>query len=88
MTTAFPHTNPGTPLEVDGEEQRYFSLAAHGTLFNYSGHPAIVVPSGEMDDSLPIGVQLVGKWWSEARLIGIAKTLTEMTGGFRRPPGV
>jgi len=88
MTTAFPHTNPGTPLEVDGEERQYFSLAAHGTLFNYSGHPAIVVPSGEMDDSLPIGVQLVGKWWSEARLIGIAKTLTEMTGGFRRPPGV
>lgn len=88
MTTAFPHTKPGTPLEVDGRQQEYFSLAAVGTLFNYSGHPAIVVPSGSMDNGLPIGTQLVGRWWSEARLIGIAKTLTEMTGGFRRPPGV
>ena len=64
------------------------SLAAHGTLFNYSGHPGIVVPSGMTTDGLPIGVQLVGRWWSEACLVGIAKTLTEMTGGFRRPPGV
>jgi amidase len=88
MTTAFPHTKPGTPLEVDGQPQQYFSLAAHGTLFNYSGHPGIVVPSGAMDNGLPIGVQLVGRWWSEGRLVGIAKTLTEMTGGFRRPPGV
>ena len=88
MTTAFPHIEPGSPLEVDGADQQYFSLAAHGTLFNYSGHPGIVVPSGMMTDGLPIGVQLVGRWWSEARLVGIAKTLTEMTGGFRRPPGV
>jgi amidase len=88
MTTAFPHTKPGTPLDVDGQPQQYFSLAAHGTLFNYSGHPGIVVPSGSMENGLPIGAQLVGKWWSEARLIGIAKTLTRVTGGFRRPPGV
>jgi amidase len=88
MTTAFAHTAPGTPLEVDDRQEHYWSLAAHGTLFNYSGHPGIVVPSGSMDNGVPIGVQLVGKLWSEARLIGIAKTLTEMTGGFRRPPGV
>lgn len=87
MTTAFPHAKPGTPLEVDGRGEQYFSLAAHGTLFNYSGHPAIVVPSGSMDNGLPIGAQLVGRWWSEARLIGIAKTLTAVTGGFRRPSG-
>ena len=87
MTTAFPHTTPGTPLVVDGRQEQYFSLAAHGTLFNYSGHPGIVLPSGLMDNGVPIGVQLVGKWWSEARLIGITKTLTEMTGGFRPPPG-
>jgi amidase len=88
MTTAFPHTTPGSALEVDGREEQYFSLGAHGTLFNYSGHPAVVMPSGMMDNGLPIGVQLVGRWWSEARLVGIAKTLTELTGGFRRPPGV
>jgi len=88
ITTAFPHLNPGAPLEVDGRQEQYFSLGAHTTLFNYSGHPGIVVPSGVMDGDLPIGVQLVGRWWSEARLIGIAKTLTEMTGGFRRPPGI
>ena len=87
MTTAFPHIKPGTPVDVDGRQEQYWSIAAHGTLFNYSGHPGIVVPSGATDSGLPIGAQLVGKWWSEGRLIGIAKTLTEMTGGFRRPPG-
>jgi amidase len=87
MTTAFPHCEPGTPIEVDGRQESYWMLPAYGAVFNYSGHPALTMPCGLDRDGLPIGLQLVGKRWSEARLLGIAKAMEPLTGGFRRPPG-
>ncbi|UVK55195.1 amidase [Mesorhizobium sp. AR02] len=87
MTTAFPHCEPGAPIKVDGKEQSYWMLPAYGAVFNYSGHPALAMPCGEDRDGLPIGLQLVGKRWSESRLLGIAAAIEAFTGGFRRPPG-
>ncbi|SDA94873.1 amidase [Mesorhizobium qingshengii] len=86
MTTAFPHCEPGTPIKVDGKEQSYWLLPAYGAVFNYSGHPALSLPCGQDSDGLPIGLQLVGKRWSESRLLGIAAAIEPLTGGFRRPP--
>ncbi|WP_256749076.1 amidase [Mesorhizobium sp. Mes31] len=86
MTTAFPHCEPGTPVKVDGKEQSYWLLPAYGAVFNYSGHPALSMPCGQDSDGLPIGLQLVGKRWSESRLLGIAAAIEPLTGGFRRPP--
>ncbi|MFL5803406.1 MAG: amidase [Roseiflexaceae bacterium] len=87
MTTAFPHCEPGSPLHVDGQEVVYWMVGAHTTVFNYIGHPAIVLPYTLDRDGLPIGVQLVGKRWDESRLLGIARALTDVTGEFQRPPG-
>ncbi|QBD76648.1 amidase [Ktedonosporobacter rubrisoli] len=87
MVTAFPHCEPGTPLQVDGQETSYYMTAAHGTLFNYTGHPAIVLPYKQDRDGLPIGIQIVGKRWSESRLLATARAITEVTGAFQRPPG-
>lgn len=39
--------------------------------FNYTGHPAIAVPCGEVE-GLPISVQLVGGFFDEARLLRAA----------------
>jgi amidase len=86
MTTAFPHCEPGTPIKVDGKEQSYWMLPSYGAVFNYSGHPALSMPCGQDSDGLPIGLQLVGKRWSESRLLGIAAAIEPLTGGFRRPP--
>ncbi|MGX5848571.1 amidase [Mesorhizobium sp. PL10] len=86
MTTAFPHCEPGTPIDVDGQEQSYWMLPAYGAVFNYSGHPALTIPCGPDRDGLPIGLQLVGKRWSEAEMLGVAKAIEPFTGGFRRPP--
>jgi len=86
MTTAFSHCEPGTPIKVDGKDQDYWMLPAYGAVFNYSGHPALSMPCGEDRDGLPIGLQLVGKRWSEARLLGVAAAIEPLTGGFRRPP--
>ncbi|PZV37452.1 amidase [Mesorhizobium kowhaii] len=87
MTTAFPHCEPGTPVQLDGKEQSYWMLPAYGAFFNYSGHPALSMPCGQDGGGLPIGLQLVGKRWSESRLLGVARAIEPLTGGFRRPPG-
>lgn len=87
MVTAFPHCEPGSPLQVDGQEVSYYMTSAHGALFNYTGHPAIVLPYKLDHDGLPIGVQLVGKRWDESQLLAIAKAISEVTGPFQRPPG-
>src|SRR3989440_5301439 len=86
MVTAFPHCETGSPLQVDGQQVVYWMVSAHGTLFNYTGHPAVVLPYKLDRDGLPIGVQLVGKRWDEARLLAMAKALSEVTGAFQRPP--
>lgn len=44
MVTAFPHCEPGSPLHVDGQDVNYSLTAAHGTVFNDTGHPAVVLP--------------------------------------------
>ncbi|MCX7561251.1 amidase [Sulfitobacter sp. F26204] len=39
---------------------------------NASGHPAISVPIGMSSSGVPIGMQIVGPWHSEARLLTVA----------------
>ncbi len=85
--TAFPHCEPGTMLHVDGQEVAYWAVSSHTTLFNYTGHPAIVLPYQRDRDGLPIGVQIVGKRWNESPLLAAAKALAAVTGAFQRPPG-
>ncbi|MBZ9907866.1 hypothetical protein LB557_17805, partial [Mesorhizobium sp. BR115XR7A] len=45
------------------------------------------VTTSIMACSVMIGLQLVGKRWSEPRLLGIARAMMPLTSGFRRPPG-
>jgi len=87
MVTAFPHCEPGSPLHVDDQEVIYWAVSGHGTLFNYTGHPAVVLPYKLDRDGLPLGIQLVGKRWDESHLLAMAKVLSEVTGPFQRPPG-
>ena len=74
-------------LHVDGQEVAYWLANAHTTLFNYTGNPACVLPYTLDREGLPIGVQLVGKRWSEAHLLAIAQAVSQVAGEFRRPPG-
>jgi aspartyl-tRNA(Asn)/glutamyl-tRNA(Gln) amidotransferase subunit A len=42
---------------------------------NIAGLPSITVPAGTDADGLPVGVQIVGPPWSEARLLTVAEAL-------------
>jgi len=50
-----------------------------------TGLPAISMPAGFTDDGVPIGIELLGRAWSEAKLLSIAFAY-EQIGHHRRPP--
>ena len=50
-----------------------------------SGLPAISIPVGFDNEGLPVGMELLGRAWSEQRLLDLAHSF-ETTAGTRRPP--
>jgi hypothetical protein len=63
----------------DGQGGTNCSLSAH------SGLPALGVPGAWTDDGLPIGVDLLGRPWSEPQLLALGFGF-EQTLKLRRPP--
>jgi aspartyl-tRNA(Asn)/glutamyl-tRNA(Gln) amidotransferase subunit A len=56
-------------------------------VWSYAGVPALSVPCGFTSAALPVGVQLIGQCWSEARLLAIGAAYQEATDFHdRRPP--
>jgi amidase len=87
MTSAFAHCPYGADIDVDGAQQPYSQLPDYCRPFNLTGHPVVTLPIGHDAHGLPIGAQLVGPRWSDARLLGVARAVAELTDGFQRPPG-
>ena len=54
--------------------------------FDALGLPAVVVPTRQSSEGLPIGVQLVGRPWEEERVLAVAGELEREAGGFTPPP--
>jgi amidase len=85
---AIPHVPFGTPIDVDGIKVPYFLAGTSYTnVFNLTGHPAVVLPLTRSKEGLPIGLQVVGRRWSEPALLSLARKLSLVIGPFRPPPG-
>jgi amidase len=85
---AFKRCKEGSPLDFDGTTRPYNDYCwPYVGPFNASGHPALVMPLGTSKDGLPIGVQLIGPYWSEPELLHIAKQLAPLSKGFVAPQG-
>ncbi|MGH7838260.1 MAG: amidase, partial [Candidatus Binataceae bacterium] len=55
---------------------------------NYTGHPAISVPCGFTREGLPIGLQLIGPRYGEAKLLAIAHAYEAATLWHARRPAL
>jgi amidase len=61
-------------------------VLGNGRFASNSGLPAIVVPGGFTPDGLPVGVELLGRPWSEPQLIKFAYAYEQATNHRRQPP--
>jgi amidase len=85
---AFKRCREGSTLDFDGAKGPYNDYCwPYVGPFNASGHPALVIPLATSNDGLPIGVQLIGPYWSEPELLHIARQLAPLTQGFVAPAG-
>jgi amidase len=86
--TAFKHHAPSksygnfniynTPLKVDSVDIHYYmATQAYTTPFALTESPVLALPIGLSGDSLPIGVQIVGKRYEDFRLLKIGGVLNK-----------
>ena len=79
-----------TQTDVDrgpaGTEQRFFAVGGNVRPFNYLGLPALTMPVGIDANGVPIGLQLVGRPYGEARLLRIADAWQRTAGPPPIPP--
>jgi amidase len=98
VTPAYKHIMPDKLLGpfpvytkdmvVDGESVDYLiANGAYTTIFNITGNPVVVMPIGYTQSGIPIGVQVVGARWQDARLLTVAEQLFKVGGAFKHPPG-
>jgi aspartyl-tRNA(Asn)/glutamyl-tRNA(Gln) amidotransferase subunit A len=79
---------PPVGLDAGGsiESEMYAEWAGYLYPFNLTGNPGLSVPCGFTAGGLPVGLQLVGAYHDEQRLIDVAQAI-ERTGNWseRRP---
>jgi len=79
VTPATPIVAPklgATSSSWDGRDEPVGNtLTRFTTLFNLTGNPAVVLPSGTDRDGLPVGIQLIGKPFADHRLLAAADVL-------------
>jgi amidase len=84
---AFIRQKQSEPLVIDDTPHPYFFAGtAYNFLANLTGQPSVVLPCGFSKEGLPIGLQLTGKRWGEARLLGVAKALEKLLPPCPVPP--
>ncbi|HFC8518800.1 TPA: Asp-tRNA(Asn)/Glu-tRNA(Gln) amidotransferase subunit GatA [Neisseria weaveri] len=66
-----PTAAPKLGSDINDPVQMYLS-DIYTIAVNLAGLPAMTLPAGFSSDGLPIGVQLIGNYFAEAKLLGVA----------------
>ncbi len=78
---------PAMPLAQFDPSEEIATLVPLTCPFNLSGNPAISLPCGQTRDGLPIGLQIVGRHYSDVSLLGLAGQFQQQTDWhMKRPP--
>jgi aspartyl-tRNA(Asn)/glutamyl-tRNA(Gln) amidotransferase subunit A len=67
------------PLTIDEALKGSSAVARNVSPFNTYGVPAISVPCGFSRDDLPVGLQIIGKPFHEAQVLGLAHAYEQAT---------
>ena len=74
------------PVRIDGSDVPYLRAFAGYTIpFNATGSPVAVIPIGLDEDGMPVGAQIVGRKWSDRRVLDVAQMIFDRAGSFRLP---
>jgi amidase len=74
-------------LDVDGTEVSHAMAMAWCGAIGAMLLPVVTVPTGQTASGLPVGVQVIGPYLSDLRLLALAQTIDNAAGpGFTRPP--
>ena len=83
---AFKKGESWKPIQADdGTSVTYMKYLPYTYIINATGHPTITVPLGLNKQGLPIGIQIVGQYYSEPELLNFAKLLEPLTPKFQKP---
>jgi amidase len=77
---------PTSPTSARPHGEGLDRMFEHTLGASLTGQPAVVVRGGSDEDSLPIGVQLVGPVWREELAVAAALVVERASGGWRPPP--
>jgi len=94
--TAFNHHAPSksygsfsiynTPLKANNDDIHYYmATQAYTTPFTLTENPVLSMPISLSEHSLPIGVQVIGKRYSDFRLLKIGMVLDDYSEKFKYP---
>ncbi|MEM6974208.1 MAG: Asp-tRNA(Asn)/Glu-tRNA(Gln) amidotransferase subunit GatA [Pseudomonadota bacterium] len=71
--------------EMAGDPVQMYLQDVFTITVNLAGLPAVSLPVGQASTGLPLGLQVIGPAWSEARILGMASAIEARSGGRRRP---
>lgn len=78
---------PAPPYEqiADSDPQYFMKFMSHTNLFNFSGNPAITIPSGFLMN-LPVGLQIASSIYTDSDLCNLASLFQNVTDFHRKTP--
>lgn len=91
QTVAFPKDeHPAASdriLMINGQPQPYMDIMVWAGVAGATYLPAVVVPVGQTETGLPVGVQIIGPYLEDRTALDFAQHVERLMGGFRAPPG-
>ena len=81
-------TTPSTAFAAGERSQDPVSMYLNDiytTASNLSGHPAMSIPAG-MSDGLPVGMQFIGRYFEESRLLSLGQAYQGVTDWHKKAP--
>jgi Asp-tRNA(Asn)/Glu-tRNA(Gln) amidotransferase A subunit family amidase len=82
-----PPTKIAADVLTNAKTKDGYGLGDNRGLAPAIAFPAITVPAGFTSDSLPVGLEILGRPFTEAQLLGYAYAFEQGT-HHRRPPGL